>query len=111
MHALRGGDIAAAAREVNHVLAQSETTVRLRRDFYNGRWLVVPAGTPAEAASAAFGLTQRIAVDGWRRVKFCSMHDCSTFFVDRTNGNIRRYCARHTTYREPSGGQSEGGQP
>lgn len=95
--AIRSGDADDAARQLNSRLAAADTTIRLQRR--GDSWVIVADGTSPAEADELFSVARLVAADGWRRIKICAASTCGTAFIDRTNGNLRRYCTVHRSHR------------
>ncbi|WP_338760536.1 CGNR zinc finger domain-containing protein [Nocardia vulneris] len=86
------GDHGAAAHILNSLMEQAGITVRVHNTVQG--W-TLEADAPVSAAECLLSIAQLVAADGWRRVKICDVRSCPAVFIDRTNGNNRRYCDSH----------------
>ncbi|MGW4843106.1 CGNR zinc finger domain-containing protein [Nocardia brasiliensis] len=93
------GDHAVAVDMLNALMEQTGVTVRVR-GAVQGCW-TLQADVPVSAAECLLSIAGLVAADGWRRVKLCGMASCAQVFIDRTNGNNRRYCDIHRSRRRP----------
>ena len=111
-------DFKALRKLLRHVvgLAESKGQLHMEQLEMLNEWLRVPSmmrlvedqnglqlalspdrsGWPVVLANIASGFAENLVKQEHRRFKICRNEDCKWVFVDRTKGNVRRWCSNAT---------------
>jgi predicted RNA-binding Zn ribbon-like protein len=94
--ALDGGDVAAAARTLNELLAAHPASPHLSLE--DGRWRLHhhAAGTPVLpmwTAITAEGVARLVGTGQHERLGICTADACDRVYVDSSRNGSRRYCS------------------